>query len=415
MKGIDNRYAFFPSLKQELLLKAALLGEKEAASAWEQYGAYINRETIDHASQRVLPLLYQNLNSLGITMEQKNFLQGVYRNYWYSNKLLFNKIQPILNQLKNADIKVMLLKGAALTYGGRYYSSQALRPMSDIDIMVPVNQVSKTIKILSSAAYKPENIKQNILKNSVGDEYLWLRHSEDFVDKEGNSLDLHWHLMTECAHSTIDAILWETAEEAEDDSSALYYLPSPTLQLIHICVHGAKVNAMHPLRWIPDAYMIIKGSDIDWEELSNFAVQYHLVVPLSATLMYLKNTFSVHIPDQVFEKLSQEKISLIERAEFYIRHHGKGYRNSLYKHFAGFLRYLYGRKRDSSYCAKEAMVSSVNYIKYIWRMPSIWLLPFYILKYAVRIILRGIKRVAQFLIGKQLGRIYEESHTFFKQ
>lgn len=395
------RHMYFPTTKQELLLKAALLAKEEASVAWKQYGAYINRETIDHASQRILPLLYQNLSSHSIEMKQKEFLQGVYRNFWYSNKLLFNHIQPILHQLQDANIKVMLLKGSALVYDQKYYSSSALRPMSDIDIMVPIDKIPETIEILSSAKYTPKNKKQNILKNSVGNEYLWLRHSDDFVDHEGNSLDLHWHLMTECQNKNIDTLVWQTAEKIRDETDAApYYVLSPTLQLIHICIHGAKINAMHPLRWVADAYVIIDKSDIDWEALLNFAVQYHLILPLSTMLMYLNNTFTVKIPDHIFKELNQEKVLLVEKAEFYIRDHGKGYRNSICKHFSGLWRYVHGRDSIDSFNGKTKIIYLANYIKYIWRMPSLWLFPLYVLKHAVKFFLRSVKKIVLFLIGR---------------
>ncbi len=57
---------WYPTRQQELLLRAALLDGDSARESWKEWRSAIDIDLIDLGSQRLLPLLYRNLNRLEI-------------------------------------------------------------------------------------------------------------------------------------------------------------------------------------------------------------------------------------------------------------------------------------------------------------------------------------------------------------
>ena len=69
-----------------------------------------------------------------------------YLRTWHANQMTVESIVPVLDAFDRAGIRVMLLKGAALTE--RSYWDYGLRPMEDCDLMVPSEQVSQAVEML---------------------------------------------------------------------------------------------------------------------------------------------------------------------------------------------------------------------------------------------------------------------------
>jgi len=74
-----------------------------------------------------------------------------YRTAGY-NTLLFRELERILAAFERADIPVILLKGAALAQ--TLYPDPALRPMSDLDLLVHPSAVSSAQRVLEYIGYR---------------------------------------------------------------------------------------------------------------------------------------------------------------------------------------------------------------------------------------------------------------------
>src|ERR1051325_11544967 len=81
----------WPDEDQILLLRAALLEEDEAWSAWLRWRAANDLSTADRGSLRLLPLVYRNLLSAGLAEPDKSTLKGTYNAAWLRNQLLFRR------------------------------------------------------------------------------------------------------------------------------------------------------------------------------------------------------------------------------------------------------------------------------------------------------------------------------------
>src|ERR1700730_5129597 len=142
-----------PTPDQELLLQACFLDGPDAIAAWTQWRGHVDPEQLDEDSSRLLPMLYDALRKHGISDPGMGRLKNAYRQTWYDNTLRFHLAATVLRALHEAGIQTMLLKGPALVL--RYYGDVGLRPMEDVDILVPTHLGPAAIDILKGLGWTP--------------------------------------------------------------------------------------------------------------------------------------------------------------------------------------------------------------------------------------------------------------------
>ena len=300
----------FATREQELLLQAALLEGEDAISAWQQWKSIVDLEGYhDNGSYRLFPLLYKNLQRYGVEEPFMERLKGIYRLEWYKNQRLFYEMNKVLKYLHDAGIQTMILKGAALTV--LIYKNYSVRPMADIDILVPISQISLTINLLKDAGWTPTT-------DSI-DGNLCYRHSMQFKDQSGKELDLHWHVLYESCLEDSDKLFWDGAVPVRINEVSTYAL-NLTDTLFHVIVHGIRWNPEPPIRWIADAMSIINSTDskIDWPRLIIQAKKSRLVIPVKEALNYLRERFQAPIPNSIIDSMNQLPISRTESLEYRI-------------------------------------------------------------------------------------------------
>jgi hypothetical protein len=150
--GITNESGCWPTPKQELLLKAALLHGPEALYAWEQWRKIADIEVLDFGSHRMLPKLYRNLLLHHVSRPELSKFRSVYRYYWYQNETLFHRAKELLKSFRAQGIDTMVLKGAAMIT--LYYKDSGVRPMQDFDLVVPPSHAVRAMKLLASHGWR---------------------------------------------------------------------------------------------------------------------------------------------------------------------------------------------------------------------------------------------------------------------
>ncbi len=299
----------FATREQELLLQAALLEGEDAISAWQQWRSIVDLEGHpDNGSYRLLPLLYKNLQRYGVEDPFMERLKGIYRLEWCKNQRFFYEMSKVLKYLHDAGIQTMILKGVALTV--LHYKNYAVRPMADIDILVPTSQALSTINLLNKAGW--------IQSTNLIDDYLHYRHSMQFKDQSGRELDLHWHVLFVSCKEDFDTLFWDGAVPIRINEVSTYAL-NPTDTLFHVIVHGVMRNPEPPIRWIADAMCIINStySEIDWPRLIIQAKKNQVVLRLKEALNYLHEKFQAPIPNSILDSMNQLPISRIESLEYH--------------------------------------------------------------------------------------------------
>ena len=297
-----------PTPGQALLLRAAVVPGPGALVAWDAWK--VNHDLIetelDHGSFRLLALVYKNLLAQGADEPLMPRLKGIYRYWWCSNQRLFYRAAAVIRGLSQAGIPSVALKGAAASIA--YYQDTGVRPMGDIDLLVPLDRAAEAVAHLGRLGWKPARPR-------VGD-LIRYQHSVQMVHTTGETLDLHWHVLAECVHPSSDEGFWKRAVPIRLLNAATLAL-GPTDALLHAIVHGMRWNAEPTVRWVADAMAILHASEdaIDWNLLELEARKQRVLLRLTMGLEYLERFMGAPIPDAVLERLRALRPAVLESME----------------------------------------------------------------------------------------------------
>jgi hypothetical protein len=299
-----------PSRAQELLMRAAFCRDARAVEAWAEWNARGGIQTADPASTRLFPLLWWNLQKSGVNEVELEKLKPHYLVSWAKSHERGELAVEMIGLFERSGISTMLLKGIALA--ARHYEKPALRPMSDVDLMVPAGDAEKARGMLLARGWRPTQ--------TLPETALSLLHGLGFEDRKGRLLDLHWHSLHESLVPAADNGFWSRAEWIEIDGTKARIL-SPADQLLHVCVHGLRWARVPAIQWVPDVMAVLhsSGSRIDWDVLVREAQGRRVVMQMRRALEYVRTTFGVMELDDVCARLAAVTCTIGDRLDFAVR------------------------------------------------------------------------------------------------
>lgn len=295
------RGRLWPDERQTLLLRAGLLPAPAALEAWQRIAPGLDVGTLDPGSARLLPLVWSNLRRHGIDVDP---LAERYRSARKAGERLLDQLGELLPPLHDQGIPTILLKGAAIVVSA--YPDVGMRPMSDIDVLVPIERVADAARTLQDRGWVPQS-----RLTAVG---IRFTHSLLFKRPGHAPVDLHWHVFEECCRPADDDDLW-AASVPITIGDAPTRIPAPEDQLLHVCVHGEKWVHVPGIRWIADAVSIIRQGRVRWERLVVEAVRRRFVRRMRAQLDYLRSALDAPVPPDAMIMLAAAPVSRIERFE----------------------------------------------------------------------------------------------------
>jgi hypothetical protein len=323
VKTILKNFRLLPTEGQELLLKACLQPKTEAIVAWEQWRNLENLDFLDHSSNRLLPLLFHNLEKHGMTDAVMDRYKGTFRKNWYKNHLLFAELKELVQLLQNEGIETMVLKGSALLLS-KTYPNYGLRPMADLDVLVPARQIAQAIEILDKNNWNCI-LRQSYIdkepalfkRKKIGADYFSICASGGFRNAAMKEFDLHSHAFVISANSPqLDADFWTRSKAYPLTNELSVQILSPTDTLLHSVSHGLRRGTQINLRWIADAFYLIQSHSIDWELLISNSKRLGLTPFVKYGLLYLKELLNVEIPSDVLQRLKAMPTSKKEMIHF---------------------------------------------------------------------------------------------------
>ncbi|MFT5312553.1 MAG: hypothetical protein ACI9QD_000730 [Thermoproteota archaeon] len=306
MTTLSQTGGIWPSPQQLLILKASLWQGDAAIQAWKLWVDKIDiNADFDYETFRLLPMLYHNMHQHGMSGHVMNRLKGLYRKSWFEQKMLVHKALPYLQALQQEGMDFLLLKGLPL--GIQYYKNIALRPMSDIDILIHHSQAQKGIDFFESRSWDRHLNTWN--------EDIHYRHSMPFY-KDKLEIDLHWYGLVDNCDENINRIWWANSIPISVLDLEVKTL-SPTDMLFHSIIHGMRWNKEPAIRWIADAYKIIEAEPdaINWDLFVKKAKKLAFTQRLALGLTFLINEMKLDIPESVIAQLQSSKPTLIEWLE----------------------------------------------------------------------------------------------------
>jgi hypothetical protein len=262
------------------LLDALLATERGTfESALARWSVSVKLDDIDPASFRVLPQLARRLEQFGIDHPDRARLNGVRKQTWARNRLLFDATLPLLDALKSRGVDVLALKGVPMVCA--VYRDLAARGMDDVDIAVPVNQFEIALKTLVECGY---TLDRAPLPTDPAN-----GHGENFRGPDRTHfVDWHWHVLRGPRPADSDAQFFAHAEPLDFFGRALK-MPDPAALLFQVLIHGVQYNPLAPLRFLLDAAAIVRSRAIDWPRLAMLAHTHHERARTAAALRWLKD------------------------------------------------------------------------------------------------------------------------------
>ena len=213
----------------------------------------------------VAPLLFTNLRESGVDMpvNQKMKLFALVQRHKHENSARTTALNEIVSACGKAFIPVVVLKGAFLAH--TIYPDPSLRPMSDIDILVPPAREAEVMRILRELGYSaPEG---------PGSQYLSEHHHLPGAHKTVDNQ----HILVEVHHSALSGDATATLTTGNLTEPVNSFVADGTRhislghidQLRHLYHHMSEPAARLKLCWCVDIvyYASHFADQIDWKRL----------------------------------------------------------------------------------------------------------------------------------------------------
>lgn len=246
---------------------------------------------------RISPLLWRALgaaDALDALGPDRAVLNGTADAFAMEGLLLIPRAVALaVRPLTEAGLEPVIFKGPAVA---ARYPRPGLRPMEDIDLLLPRADHSRALDALAVAGWR-------VIRAAEGEQYdTVLAHDEV------PSLSLELHFGLEMASQRVTAIdaeaLWARRQPAEVAGTAAFVLPQNE-ELVVLAAHAGKPHhGFARLVWLADLAMIVRaasveGHPIDWARVRSVADTTHCVTVVGAALA-LARRVGVEAPADLF-------------------------------------------------------------------------------------------------------------------
>ena len=315
--SLETRKKIYQSLCYVLSDRASRVAWDEYTPAdWELFSQMADREG-------VAPLMYWKLKESPVKIPPSTFnlLRSTYYQTLAQNTLMYQELERILKALDEAGIPVIVLKGAALA--ATVYEDIGLRPMGDLDLLVPQELFNLAVKIMYKIGY---------YKKDSPELAPWLarvtRHEVALQGgpKKNIVVEIHWNLVAgnyDWRSPPLDWF-WEQTKPFEflftkpfrdgssphkgvycnsDNNNFNGFGLTLTATLLFLTAHLILQHGQREDRvlWFYDLYILIRKADksMDWGLLISQAEEYEWTLSLQTALIRLCQMFNVSKEDNL--------------------------------------------------------------------------------------------------------------------
>lgn len=222
-------------------------------------------------------------------------------------RAMLGHLRRVLTSLHEAGIRATVLKGPYLAAD---YGNPNLRTFTDLDLLVPEESLPATLDVLAA----DEAVRTIPPKTPRAD-----KRDVPLHDPSGAvfNLDLHWDLFSysQLLGSADGATAWAWRHARFDPDhhlGPLWHLPTGP-RICFLCTH-ALLDHRFRLILFRDLWEIARVG-VDWEEVVDFATEFHLKSTTYVSLLIAKRLLSADIPQPILETL-RLRGTLVQLVEF---------------------------------------------------------------------------------------------------
>jgi hypothetical protein len=211
--------------------------------------AYVIETATEH---RVGPLVVRALREAGVGVDPADVPPLAAA--WQARSLLSVPVaaRAALGPLVEAGLAPLVFKGIALV---DRYPSPGLRPMDDIDILVPADRFDDAVVELERSGWTRA-------QHATGTYDIPFRHR----DAPDVFLELHHEISDprELPSALSATALWQARRPMSVYGYDVWTLP-PELEIVVLATHAAKIfHRFDRLLWTVDLAVVIRSAEIDW-------------------------------------------------------------------------------------------------------------------------------------------------------
>ena len=286
------------------------------AAGEEIFWEHILESALKHG---VAPLVYWRLKDSELKYAPERVQILFQRSYFDSaatNLMAYHDFQVVQFALQQVGIPLIALKG--LAFASQLYENIALRPMGDIDVLVPLERLEDAATVCEGLGYvrsQADNPLGDGIEESTAHIVMRKRGAMDVI------LELHWSLFGTTFGQRSRAMTkwaWQQIDSAQFLNTKSIIL-RPEAALVHGSAHII-VNHGHGqqrLIWLYDLDQLIRKMDVDWVKVVQHARILHLGYIVYTVLRQLSANFGTVVPDAVMDELvamsSKQDRLLVER------------------------------------------------------------------------------------------------------
>ncbi len=300
LPDLANRFAWaFPTDAHHQLLYAAI--GRDNAIALHSAEQWFDANNLDDCSFRSQRLLLPVLARFGQQLKPHAAyarLVGMQRLLWSRSKMAVQESREALQKITEAEISVLLIKGASRL---AIAESQSKRRVAwDIDIVVPPSAMGRAFEVLvdhgwlPSPGHSPQCIRKylpsyrsiNFFRGAFGDLDL---HRQAFYDGNGFELD--------------DARLWGESIPASL-SGIPVMIPRPEYRIAMAIAHSAGDGHSHS-DWMVDCVTTIQEHEIDWSLFQDIVAKRRIAVCCAIAFHYFHDYLHLEIPRETLDGITR--------------------------------------------------------------------------------------------------------------
>ena len=228
------------------------------------------------------------------------------RNTAVRNLRLRHELGRAIEALRQTGIPALALKGIVLAY--TIYPDSSLRPMSDLDLLVPPGLREKALEVLQKLGFEYPEIVQTMNRDQfwgLGPEQefspgLWLPDSRILVEV---------HSQLECSEPVFRTPIQEfwSRSIAIDLNGLTVRTLSPEDSLFHLCLHQSRSHRFEKglLPLIDVRLLIDSHKEWQWTRIADQSIRSGCAVWMYLTLRAARDLTEAAVPDSFFQALPE--------------------------------------------------------------------------------------------------------------
>jgi hypothetical protein len=207
----------------------------------------------------------------------------------------------IFEAFEKAGIIILPIKGLALLKD--IYIDKPIRPMTDIDLLVKEESLTKAEEIFCDLGYRKElyALKEDYWRNKQCHITFYKREDEKLP-----FVELHWSIDFKRNNRSILSELWSRTREIKGDGKIIQLL-SPEDTLFSLALHNRRFGRTLCLKNTYDLALVLKNytSTFDWDYCLSMSKRYNMCSTTFFILYQVKLFLGINIPDFVWGKLNR--------------------------------------------------------------------------------------------------------------